>query len=81
MSGSEYLLKSYGQFEKMTFFPPDPLLEEHISVFNCLDSLRGLMDTLVVWIQSQLVRIRVFIEFGGVSTVTSLEPEQTSSTN
>ncbi len=26
MSGSEYLLWSYGQFEKMTFFPPDPLL-------------------------------------------------------
>jgi hypothetical protein len=25
MSGSEYLLWSYGQFEKMTFFPPDPL--------------------------------------------------------
>jgi hypothetical protein len=26
MSGSEYLLWSYGQFEKMTFFPPDPLV-------------------------------------------------------
>ncbi len=26
MSGSEYSLLSYGQFEKMTFFPPDPLL-------------------------------------------------------
>ena len=26
MSGSEYLLWSYGQFEKMTFFPPDPLI-------------------------------------------------------
>jgi hypothetical protein len=25
MSGSEYLLWSYGQCEKMTFFPPDPL--------------------------------------------------------
>ena len=25
MSGSEYLLWSYGQFEKMTFSPPDPL--------------------------------------------------------
>ena len=25
MSGSEYLLWPYGQFEKMTFFPPDPL--------------------------------------------------------
>jgi hypothetical protein len=25
MSGSEYLLWSYGHFEKMTFFPPDPL--------------------------------------------------------
>jgi hypothetical protein len=25
MSGSEYSLRSYGQFEKMTFFPPDPL--------------------------------------------------------
>ncbi len=25
MSGSEYLLWSYGQFEKMTFFPLDPL--------------------------------------------------------
>jgi len=25
MSGSEYLLWSYGRFEKMTFFPPDPL--------------------------------------------------------
>ena len=26
MSGSEYLLWLYGQFEKMTFFPPDPLV-------------------------------------------------------
>ena len=26
MSGSEYLLLSYGQFEKVTFFPPDPLI-------------------------------------------------------
>jgi hypothetical protein len=26
MSGSEYLLWSYGQFEKMTIFPPDPLI-------------------------------------------------------
>jgi len=26
MNGSEYLLWSYGQFEKMSFFPPDPLL-------------------------------------------------------
>ena len=26
MSGSEYLLWSYGQFKKMTFFPPDPLI-------------------------------------------------------
>ncbi len=25
MNGSEYLLWSYGQFEKMSFFPPDPL--------------------------------------------------------
>ena len=25
MSGSECLLWSYGQFKKMTFFPPDPL--------------------------------------------------------
>ena len=28
MSGSEYSLLSYGQFEKMTFFPPDPLTED-----------------------------------------------------
>ena len=29
MSGSEFLLWLYGQFfEKMTFFPPDPLVEE-----------------------------------------------------
>ena len=27
MSGSEYLLWSYEKFEKMTFFPPDPLME------------------------------------------------------
>jgi len=27
MSGSEFLLWSYGQFEKMTFFPPDPIGE------------------------------------------------------
>ena len=26
MSGPEYLLWSYGQYEKMTFFPPDPLI-------------------------------------------------------
>ncbi len=25
MNGSEYLLWSYEQFEKMSFFPPDPL--------------------------------------------------------
>jgi len=25
MNGSEYLLWSHGQFEKMSFFPPDPL--------------------------------------------------------
>ncbi len=37
-------------------------LEEHIPVFNCLDRLMGLINTLVAWIQSQLVRIRVFIE-------------------
>ena len=32
MSGSEYLLWSYGQFEKMTFFPPDPLVLSSFSV-------------------------------------------------
>ena len=32
MNGSEYLLWSYGQFEKMSFFPPDPLLEGHLEL-------------------------------------------------
>ena len=31
MSGSEYILWSYGQFEKMTFFPPDPLPKNQVS--------------------------------------------------
>jgi hypothetical protein len=30
MIGSEYLLWSYGRFEKMTFFPPDPHFKVHM---------------------------------------------------
>jgi len=38
MSGSEYLLWSYGQFEKMTFFPPDPLPERNSTLDNWKNS-------------------------------------------
>jgi hypothetical protein len=31
MSGSEYLHWSHGQFEKMTFFPPDPLAKKELN--------------------------------------------------
>ena len=33
MSESEYSLLSYGQFEKMTFFPPDPLVKGQLQSF------------------------------------------------
>ena len=33
MSGSEYSLLSYGQFEKMTFFPPDPLAQTNMAEY------------------------------------------------
>jgi hypothetical protein len=34
MRGSEYLLCSYGQFEKMTFFSPDPLPKRKALRYN-----------------------------------------------
>ena len=33
MSGSEYSLLSYGQFEKMTFIPPDPLAQTNMAEY------------------------------------------------
>jgi hypothetical protein len=53
MSGSEYLLWSYGQFEKMTFFPPDPLMEDRPSTKLWRYLLTKIASTLdIVFINS-----------------------------
>ena len=52
MSGSEYSLLSYGQFEKMTFFPPDPLAESKglVGLSFWLPSLLNLRHSSVLWV-------------------------------
>ena len=62
MSGSEYLLWSYGQFEKMTFNPPDPLTTR----LCCLSSRRPgvvLSFQLVVALPLVILSLRRLLVF------------------
>jgi hypothetical protein len=58
MSGSEYLLWSYGQFEKMTFFPQDPLLDTRLLIAGISCYLWLFFAVIMVTVPPKPVEIR-----------------------